>query len=179
MYRQAVLRGDPGFLSSAFRGVKGAVTGAVRSLVTGGSPITGAISGAGAALRPGTALAVAPQFSIAPGGQVPRVLTGVGGGQVPAVVGMSPLGTLGISPASQWRGYHSNRSSYYTAGGRVLKGTRMVRNRHTNYGNGRALARALKRAHGFQHLARAVMSFTLTGKTYSRPHFKAKRKSRK
>jgi len=53
-----------------------------------------------------------------------------------------------------------------------------VRNRHANYGNGRALKRALRRAHGFQHLARAVMSFTLTGKKHGSAHFKTSRKAR-
>jgi hypothetical protein len=174
-YRQAVLRGDPGFLSSAFRTVSGAVTGGVRSLVTGGNPIIGAVQGGIAGARGPTP--VAPVFSVSPGGTVPRVLTPgtsmvtAGGG----MVGMSPLGTIG---ATAGRGMHPNRSSYYTRGGRVEKGTRLVRNRHPNWGNGRALKRALRRAHGFQHLARAVMSFTLTGKKHGAGHFKATRKGR-
>jgi len=187
-YRQMALRGDygyyrgdPGFLSSAFKGVVGAVKGGVRSLVTGGNPIAGAVAGATSALRP-TPVAVAPSFSMAPGQQVPRVLTGLTPGTAarPAMVGMSPMGTVGVAYSfpGQNRGYHMNRSTYYTRAGRVEKGTTMVRNRHANYGNGRALKRALARAHGFQHLARAVMSFTLTGKKYTRPHFKAARRGK-
>ncbi len=188
MYRAAYQRGDYGamyrgdFFGDLFGGIKkvagtvvGAATGAVRSLVTGGNPIAGAVQGSGLLGGSSRQPAIIPQvpgpaglmMPLSPGSQVVTA----GGG----MVGMSPLGTVG---ATSGRGMHPNRSTYYTRAGKVEKGTKLVRNRHANYGNGRALKRALRRAHGFQHLARAVMSFTMTGRKHGRGHFKTRRRAR-
>lgn len=182
MYKQMMLRGDYGYMRRGDPGIwgsiKGAVTGGVRALVTGGNPITGAIGGAvtGWSSSPARPSSITPSFSVTGGGGGTAL---VGADNVPAVMGGGPLVGMGGTTAIQTgRGYHPNRSTYYTRSGRVAKGTKMVRNRSTNYGNGRALRRALRRAHGFQHLARSVMSFTLTGKKYKAPHFKAKARGR-
>jgi len=177
-------RGDPGifsFLGGVGKAIVGGATGAVRSLVTGGNPIAGAIAGATSAVAgPKPPAAITPSFSISPGSaNIPQISPLTPGTQIVTagggMVGMSPLGTVG---ATSGRGMHPNRSGYWTRAGFVAKGTKLVRNRHANYGNGRALKRALRRAHGFQHLARAVMSFTLTGKKHGRAHFKTTRKAR-
>jgi len=185
-YRQAYMRGDYGarrgdIFSKAFGAIKGAVTGGVRSLVTGGNPITGAIVGGAAALRaPVGPAAIAPSFSQSGGpgtamvpSQFPRPGTSMA---VPGgVVATTAMGNV-VFATGVGRGKHPNKSGYWTRFGYVAKGTKLVSNRHTNYGNGRALKRSLRRAHGFQHLARAVMSFTLTGRKTGRSHFKTGRK---
>jgi hypothetical protein len=188
-YRQAMYRGDYGqfrgdsIFSKIGKGIGSIARGAV-SIGIGG-PIAGGI----ARLFPGNQGAAgpgAPTFSSSAGpGTGLTVTRGVpspgtsmtlpGG----ARMGVSPLGTLGYAPGpSMGRGQHPNRSGYWTSTGYVPKGTRMVSNRSTNYGNGHALKRALRRAHGFQHLARAVMSFTMTGKRHGAGHFKARRRSK-
>jgi hypothetical protein len=52
------------------------------------------------------------------------------------------------------KGYHLNRSSYYTSSGFVPKGTKLVRNRTRNFGNGRALNRAVGRVSGFERMVK-------------------------
>jgi len=189
MYKQALMRGDygrfrrgdPGFLSNAFRGITGALGGAVRSLVTGGNPIAGAITGAVSGVRGAIQQSVTPPaFSLAGGPGVSLAVPSQLRPGAPMIVGstmmgVSPAGTFGMVTR---KGTHANRSSYWTSQGYVQKGTKLVTNRSTNYGNGRALRRALKRAHGFQHLAKAVMSFTLTGKKHGPAHFKARPRAR-
>lgn len=51
-----------------------------------------------------------------------------------------------------------------------------VRNRHMNPTNPRALRRAIRRARGFEHLARKVLGFTTPHKPKGRPYFKRTRK---
>lgn len=183
MYRQGVLRGDylagrrgdPGI----FGAIRGAVSGGMRSLVTGGNPIAGAIAGgvSGARSLPAPASAPAPMFSRA--GGPPGVLSAAPPGLAPgqtmstgtALVGVSPLGTVGVASRP---GYRPNRSGYYTRTGYVAPGSRLVRIRHMNVGNGRALKRALRRAFGFRKMATAVMSFALTGKKRGPGRFKAR-----
>jgi len=43
------------------------------------------------------------------------------------------------------KGYHPNRSTYYTQQGLVIQGTRCVRNRRRNLSNGRANSRSMRR----------------------------------
>ena len=86
------------------------------------------------------------------------------------------------------RGYHMNRSTYETRGGGTSrwggagnlqvhpKGTVLVRNRHRNVGNARALKHALGRVAGFARLARRVMTFTHPGHGRGKFKFRRKRK---
>ena len=167
-YRPFAYRGDPGIFSGL-----GRVVGALgRAAVSVG--IGGPIATAAARLGRGAAPA-APAFSFTGAGatQIPTIRPGTAG---PAVVGVSPRGTLGIdiTPES-WRGYHQNKSGYHLRDGTwVAPRSRMVRNRHANYGNARALKRGLRRAFGFRKLATSVMSFTLTGRKRGPARFKAK-----
>ncbi len=50
-------------------------------------------------------------------------------------------------------GYHFNRTTYYTAKGRVEKGTRCVKNRRRNPLNPRALSRSMSRIHSAKKAA--------------------------
>ena len=180
-YRGDYYRGDPGvlgFLGKAVGAVARAVTpGWVQTAVGAASSIAG-----GLLARPSVVPSANPSFSLSAGPgpgtslAVPSQLRG--GGTVAmgsTMVGVSPRGTFGMKTV---RGTHPNRSSYYTSQGYVAAGTKLVPNRTMNVGNARALKRALRRAHGFAHLARSVMSFQLTGKKTGRGHFKAKRRAR-
>lgn len=118
------------------------------------------------------------------GGQGPQTgLFNFGGG--PAPISQPMIGPTGMPIV---RGYHLNRSTYETRGGGTSrwgaaghlavhpKGTVMVRNRHRNVGNARALKHALSRVSGFARLARRVMSFTHP--RAGKGHFKFRRKKR-
>ena len=105
--------------------------------------------------------------------QVPSVQTGVvnigGTGPQTGLINLAgaPSPSLGLPPGLRQRGYHPNKSTYETRGGGTSrwpqelelhrKGEVLVRNRRMNVGNARALKRALRRAHGFERLARRVM----------------------
>ncbi len=151
-------RGDPGILG-AIGSVIGKVAKTAISLTPAGRIASTAISLGSSLLGSrastgGSNLPVPippPQLPSFPGTGV-GVTTATGPvtrGNV--TVGVSPLGTVGI---------------------RVRKRRRM------NVANVRALRRALRRAHGFAHLANGVMSYTITGKHKKFSHFKAKRRSR-
>lgn len=89
-------------------------------------------------------------------------------------VGGGPSG-FGALPTT--KGYHPNRSTYESRGGGTSrwpqqlmlhpKGSALVRNRRMNVGNARALKRALRRAYGFEKLARRVLHLTSPKKHFS------------
>lgn len=166
------MQGDPGFLGTLGK----AIGGFAKGLVTGG-PL-GAITGAaGAFIAPkaptGTSLATLPpppvlQLPVQPGFgvQTPNVHVGFFGQpekQLPMPMGGGFAGVPAI------RGLHYNKSTYETRGGGTSrwgpsgnlqlhpKGTVLVKSRRMNVGNARALKRALRRARGFERLARSVM----------------------
>lgn len=64
----------------------------------------------------------------------------------------APQIPAGVSP----RGYHPNKTGYWTSQGYVPKGTKMVRNRRRNPLNPRALSRSLSRITGFDRATRSV-----------------------
>jgi hypothetical protein len=82
--------------------------------------------------------------SAGPGSQ----FTGPGNGQLP-VLATQPGG---CAP----RGYHLNKTGYYTQQGYVAPGTKLVRNRRRNPLNPRALSRSLSRLDGFDRATKAV-----------------------
>lgn len=156
-------QGDIFGIGKLIGGVAKAVGGVV------GGPIGAVLRVGGGILAPKPpGMAVTP-FAPGPGGLIPapggmhmtippgRVL--VGGGQ--AGIPIRPQ-LVGIP-----HGLHPNRSTYVTRGGGTShwpvqllvhpKGTENVRTRRMNVGNARALKRALRRARGFERLARSVM----------------------
>lgn len=175
-YRGDYYQGDPGLLGTLFKGV----TGAIGGFVTGG-PL-GAIGGAARGLlgggkpaTPATGTALVPSLPPPPVLQAPA---GVGIGYFNPQGGGLGLGVFPEKPAPTFpggmqiptvRGMHYNKSTYETRGGGTSrwgpsgslqihpKGTVLVKSRRMNVGNARALKRALRRARGFERLARSVM----------------------
>lgn len=178
-YRGDYYRGDPGLFGTIAKGIGGFITG---------GPIGAVAAVAGSILKkptPATGTAVIP-FS---GGPVPVLppppfQTGFG-----IQTGTMRIGAFGQSqkegqliggggPLPQtMRGMHYNKSTYETRGGGTSrwgpsgsleihpKGTVLVRSRRMNVGNARALKRALRRARGFERLARSVMHVRRVYKT--------------
>jgi len=153
-------RGDPGFLSKLWKGVKGLVVPAVATMI--GGPIAGGI--ARAAMSP----KMSPGLPAPYGMSMPRQQIGgaVGpmrfsstdfyppvpqyhGGSMPATTAherMAMASANGCCPV----GFHLDKRS----------GTRCVRNRRMNIANPRALRRAMRRVQGFEKLAKRTISFT-------------------
>jgi len=141
-YKTYGYAGDPGFLSSLWKGIK-----AVGKVMLGvpAKPISvpGTIA-AGA----GTGMALAPFYGgpAAPG--VPRGMGATG----PAMYGAggSGFGPPGMQTIQVPRGYHFAKDG----SGRVVK------NRRMNVANPRALRKAMRRVQGFEKLAKRTITFT-------------------
>jgi len=141
-YKTYGYQGDPGFLSSLWKGIK-----AVGKVVLGIPPkpvpqviapiMAGSAAGAGMSF-------VAQQYP--PGfGATGGALYGRGGSA------MGPMGK-DITPygAAPPRGYHLAKDG----------SGRYVRNRRMNVANPRALRKAMRRVQGFEKLAKRTISFT-------------------
>ncbi len=189
-YRGDYYRGDPGLFGSIGKFVGGALktVGGIASKIPGVGGIVGTAASIAGGLLSSATGGAAPQTISTPAAlpmlsmtaALPALPPGPGTmitGPKGQAVGISPLGTLGVSPAARGVG-HLNKHGYYTKAGYVAPYSKVVPSRHMNVGNARALKRALRRAHGFARLARHVMSYEITGKHHSRGHFKARRRSR-
>jgi len=158
-YKTYGYAGDPGFLSSLWKGIK-KIAGPVIGGVVGGLPgalISSAVGGGGK--KPGKALMVPGTFQGTvgfPGGM------SIGGGYTPGTMipgqGRLPPFTAtgpGVLPMGG-RGGCAIPSGYHFA----KDGSgRLVRNRRMNVANPRALRRAMRRAQGFEKLARRSINF--------------------
>jgi len=160
-YKTYGYAGDPGFLSSLWKGIKKIAPVIIGTVI--GGPIGGAIAGqaTGGAKRqvqptpyqlPGT---IAGQVSF-PGGasvglgfQAPMI---PGQGRLPPFTATGP----GVLPAGG-RGGPMMPSGYHWS--KDGKG-KLVRNRRMNVANPRALRRSMRRVQGFEKLARRTISFT-------------------
>jgi len=137
--------GDPGFLSSLWKGIKTVAKSLFATPVPPVVPIIAAGTGAAVALGPQQyfmpgAGAKGPSM---PGFQFPT--TGpTWGGTGPTRGSVAPVG--GACPV----GYHMEKSG---------KGY-CVRNRRMNIANPRALRRGMRRVAGFEKLAKRTISFT-------------------
>lgn len=178
-YQGDYYQGDPGFLGSLFKGV----TGAIGGFISGG-PVGAVVGGTRGLLGRSSPTAPPPGTAVIPfsGGPVPVLppppfQTGFGiqtGTMRIGAFGQSQKeGQLiggGMAPGIPTiRGLHYNKSTYETRGGGTSrwgpsgslqvhpKGTVLVKSRRMNVGNARALKRALRRARGFERLARSVM----------------------
>jgi len=160
-YKTYGYAGDPGFLSSLWKGIKGIALPIIGGALAGpwGAAAGAAVAGGGAPRPPGTAMTVPGQVGGAisfPGG------TSVGLGFTPArvpgrgrlppftAVGPGVLPGGGVTGTGCPSGYHLDK----------LTGTRCVRNRRMNVANPRALRRSMRRVQGFEKLARRTISFT-------------------
>lgn len=164
-------------MALTFRSLGRALTGAVGGFI-GGGPV-GAIAGAIGGYRgpqhaPGHAVAAPsqPWYGTHPGAGVPAPtlpnIIGAVTGAVGAFGARGPdfAGVIGGSsttaPGMTGRpaGYHINRTGYYLKGGQyVPPRSRWVRNRTTNYGNGRAARKAGRRLKGTVKLLRRSFRF--------------------
>jgi len=153
-------RGDPGFLSSLWKGVK-KIAPAVLGFATGG--VSGAIMGGlGGLGGGGTPPIMAPRAPASPQYRtqlgpltqtqfyppVPRMPGG-------AMLAPSPSGHERMAAASAGaagcpRGYHLAKDG----------SGRWVRNRRMNIANPRALRRAMRRVQGFEKMAKRTITFT-------------------
>ena len=160
-YKTYGYAGDPGFLSSLWRGVKKFALPVIGGML--GGPLGAAVGGAIGAPKP------APmQFPMVPtrGGGFPIVgqVTMPGGAQISGGVMVPGRGRLppftatgpGVLPAGG-RGGQMIPSGYHFA----KDGSgRLVRNRRMNVANPRALRRSMRRVQGFEKLARRTITFT-------------------
>jgi len=144
-YKTYGYAGDPGWLSSLWKGVKKIVPRLIGAAVGGpvGAIITGATIGGSVvgAMKPMGPPALPPPGSI--GGAV-----SFPGGTTVSVAGVLPShAAVGAhAPA----GYHLDKATR----------TRWVRNRRMNIANPRALRKAMRRVQGFEKLAKRTISFT-------------------
>ena len=140
---RAVASGDPGL----FGGILGAVKGGLSSLVSGGNPIAGAISGGTRGFR-GPARNPSPMLSTP---QLPAFVPGPGTGRVGrGVQALLPGGKTGFEGLEKApSGYHWNKTGYFLRDGSyVAPGSKLVKNRRKNPLNVRALSRAISRVEG-------------------------------
>ncbi len=160
-YKTYGYAGDPGFLSSLWRGVKKIAAPLIGYAL--GGPLGGAIGGAisGKPSAP-TQFPMVPQAGGRPGFPIVAQVTMPGGASFTGGV-MVPTGGRG----GKFGGRGTALAPQY-AGGAVPSGYHfakdgsgsLVRNRRMNVANPRALRRSMRRVEGFEKLARRTITFT-------------------
>jgi len=160
-YKTYGYAGDPGFLSSLWRGIKKVVPTLIGGAI--GGPFGAAVVGAlGGKPSPPSQFPLVPQVGggIPIGGTVsfPGGMSFSGGAMIPGRGRLPPFTAKGpgVLPAGG-RGGPMIPSGYHFA----KDGSgRLVRNRRMNVANPRALRRSMRRVQGFEKLARRTISFT-------------------
>jgi hypothetical protein len=160
-YKTYGYAGDPGFLSSLWKGVKKFAAPVIGGLIGGpiGAALGGALGGGGATPPIVQASPAQPwQMKLGPlgfKGSVPASFPGTGV-MVPPTARFGP----GVSPGLQNAGAAGAgmipRGYHYAKDG----SGRIVRNRRMNVANPRALRRSMRRVQGFEKLARRTITFT-------------------
>jgi len=160
-YKTYGYAGDPGFLSSLWKGIKSVALPILGGLIAGPA----GVAVGGAMTRPGTPPILPPTRPGFP--QIGGAISFPGGtsvglgftpsrvpgrGRLPPFTAAGP-GVLpggGITGQGCPSGYHLDKKT----------GTRCVRNRRMNIANPRALRRSMRRVQGFEKLARRTITFT-------------------
>lgn len=147
-YRTGGYAGDPGWLSSLWRGIKKVAPAIIGGIVGGpaGALIGGGLGGGGVKPTP----PIAPMGfggPPIPGGAIGGAVTFPGGTRV-SLAGTLPVPHAGVGPHAP-AGYHLDKAT----------GTRWVRNRRMNVANPKALRRAMRRAQGFEKMAKRTINF--------------------
>ncbi len=160
-YKTYGYAGDPGFLSSLWKGIKSVALPIIGGLIAGpaGAAVGGAMTKPGRPQPPS-------QFPVPPGtlggaisfpGGMTVSTAYTGGGRGGKFGGGTRLATYQASQAAAAAvggvcptGYHLDK----------LTGTKCVRNRRMNVANPRALRRSMRRVQGFEKLARRTITFT-------------------
>jgi len=160
-YKTYGYAGDPGFLSSLWKGIKRVAPAIIGGIV--GGPFGAAIGG-GIGSKPSapSQFPMVPQagggFPVAGQISFPGGLSLSGGAMVPGRGRLPPFTASGpgVLPAGG-RGGSMVPSGYHFA----KDGSgRLVRNRRMNVANPRALRRSMRRVQGFEKLARRTITFT-------------------
>ena len=160
-YKTYGYAGDPGFLSSLWRGVKKIAPMIIGGMIGGPAGAIVAGAGAGGGGKPTPPM---PRIPGTVGGAITfpggtSIGLGYGGGALVPGQGRLPPYTAagpGVLPGGG-RGGQMIPSGYHFA----KDGSgRLVRNRRMNVANPRALRKAMRRVQGFEKLARRTIVFT-------------------
>ena len=150
-YKTYGYAGDPGFLSSLWKGIKGVAKTALKVAFPVPTMIYGALKGQKPAPPPSQAFTAGGMPTSFPGiGAMPGTLAAAAG-RAPMAFGGVGLGAQAAAPGQPCpAGYHLAKDG----------SGRMVRNRRMNVANPRALRRSMRRVQGFEKLARRTITFT-------------------
>jgi len=153
-------QGDPGFLSSLWKGVKKIAAPIIGGMIGGpvGASLASAAFGGGGTptIRPGGGGFPSRQGTFAVG---PMRVTSqqfyppvpqFHGGRIPAPTAHEKMAMAAAGTGCCPRGFHLAKDG----------SGRCVRNRRMNIANPRALRRSMRRVQGFEKLARRTISFT-------------------
>lgn len=147
-YKTYGYAGDPGFLSGLWGVIKKVAPTIIGGMI--GGPVGAVVAGAGA----GGAARSPPKQLPAPGRQVVGQMTFPGGTSIG--LGLQAPQQQVLGPYDPSRGTGMVPSGYHYA----KDGSgRIVRNRRMNVANPRALRRAMRRAQGFEKLAKRAINF--------------------
>lgn len=168
-------QGDPGFLSG-FGKVLGAFGGAIPVIGPAVSKIGGALGRIGSAA--GKVMSKHPTLSAAGGAAVSGIAGATGealvhhmGARPGVMPGGAGAGRMAPIGGPSLRGYHMSKP-------RRGVPSHMVRNRRMRVTNPRALRRAIRRAKGFERLARKVMHFVSPRAHKGRAVFRVRRRAK-
>lgn len=160
-YRGDYYRGDPGVFSFIEKGAKALA----RAVIPGAGLAIDAYRTIRKAVSPGTggaAMTHAPYPSKvleAAGGFVGRNLP-----QLPRALGLTEMPMIAGPNGACPKGFRLNKSSYFLQDGTFIpEGTKCVRFRSMNPLNPRALRKGLRRAEGFERIARRTVNALRSG----------------
>jgi len=154
-YRTYGYAGDPGFLSSLWKGIKKIAPTVIGGIIGGPiGAVVGAAGGAGPPRLPAPPGTIGGAITFPGGTMISSAYQPMGAGIQTRGRGSSVIGGMvpsagragGVCPS----GYHLAKDG----------SGRMVRNRRMNIANPRALRRAMRRVQGFEKLAKRTITFT-------------------
>jgi len=160
-YKTYGYAGDPGFLSSLWRGVKSIALPIIGGMIGGPAGMAVGAAAGGGGRKPTPGLPTIP-------GTVGGAITFPGGTQI----GLGYAGTPMIPGRGRLPPYTATGPGVLPGGGRggqmipsgyhfAKDGSgRLVRNRRMNVANPRALRKAMRRVQGFEKLAKRTIQFT-------------------